>query len=94
METSIEKLLSLVKASAMLGAAEINKVHLPSDDRLSRSEALRHLRRNGVDYPEKWIMRHEADGSLHRRKKGERNSKVTYSLVEIQRILVTEKLLS
>lgn len=92
MEVSMEEILSLVKASATLGAAEVSRVHLPDDDRITRAEVLRHLRRSGVDYPEKWVKHHETEGSIKRRKKGERNCKVTYSLVEIQRVLVAEKL--
>ena len=92
MEKGLEAILSLVRASAALGAAEVSRVHLPSDDKLSRSELVRHLRRSGVDYPEKWIACHESDGSIHRRKRGERNSKVTYSLVEIQGVLVSERM--
>ena len=88
----LEKILSLVKVSAALGAAELNRVHLPDDDRITRAELLRHLRRNGVDYPEKWVKHYESEGSICRHKKGERNSKVTYSLCEVQRLLVAEKI--
>lgn len=92
MEISTERLLSLIKASAQLGAAEINNIHLPGSDNLSRAEAIRHLSRNGVKYPEKWLKQNEAEGVIHRHKHGERNSKVTYSLVEIQRVLVMNTL--
>lgn len=92
MEISTERLLSLIKASAQLGAAEINNIHLPGSDNLSRAEVIRHLSRNGVKYPEKWLKQNEAEGVIHRHKHGERNSKVTYSLVEIQRVLVMNTL--
>ena len=92
MEISTERLLSLIKASAQLGAAEINNIHLPGSDNLSRAEAIRHLSRNGVKYPEKWLKHNEAEGVIHRHKHGERNSKVTYSLVEIQRVIVMNTL--
>ena len=92
MDVDIEKIMSLVKASAQLGAAEINNIHLPDSDNLSRAEAIRHLSRNGVKYPEKWLKHNEAEGVIHRHKHGERNSKVTYSLVEIQRVIVMNTL--
>lgn len=94
MEISTERLLSLIKASAQLGAAEINNIHLPGSDNLSRAEAIRHLSRNGVKYPEKWLKHHEGEGMVHRHKRGERNSKVTYSLVEIQRLLLVNTISS
>lgn len=94
MEISTERLLSLIKASAQLGAAEINNIHLPGSDSLSRAEVIRHLSRNGVKYPEKWLKHHEGEGMVHRHKKGERNSKVTYSLVEIQRLLLVNTISS
>lgn len=85
--------MSLVKASAKLGAAEINSIHLPDDDKLSRAEVLRHLTRCGIKYPEKWLRFHEQAGLVHRHKKGERNSKVSYSLVELQRLIVSDDIL-
>lgn len=94
MEISTERLLSLIKASAQLGAAEINNIHLPGSDNLSRAEVIRHLSRNGVKYPEKWLKHHEGEGMVHRHKRGERNSKVTYSLVEIQRLLLVNTISS
>lgn len=94
MDVDIGKIMSLVKASAQLGAAEINNIHLPDSDSLSRAEVIRHLSRNGVKYPEKWLKHYEGEGMVHRHKRGERNSKVTYSLVEIQRLLLVNTISS
>lgn len=89
MEIKFDDIIPLVKSCLVMGMAELQKVHLPDDDKISRSEAIRHLKRNGVQYPTKAIRDFERTGLVHSHKRGNRNEKVFFSLAELQRAIVS-----
>lgn len=84
MEISVEELKGMIESCCALGAAKIQSVHFPEEDKASKSEAIRFLRRNGVKYPTKVLKDLEDRGLIHRHKRGTRNEKLNYSIYELQ----------
>lgn len=85
----LDVLNNIIQQAASLGVAQYIRATRPEGDRIKQREAVRYIREHGFapKVLEEWVQ----CGYVHRRKIGERNSAVYYSLAEIQRqIAATE----
>ena len=73
----------IVQQAMFLGQVQYMTMIRPENDKIKEREAIRYLRRIGYGANDlfEWVQQ----GLVHRRKDGERNSSVYYSLKEIQK---------
>ena len=86
---SREAVNKMIEHAVFLGQIEYMTMITPEEDRIRKAEAVRYLKRRGYSPKvlDDWVQMK----FIHRRKYGEKNSPVYYSLKEIQRqILATE----
>lgn len=85
-EVSFEALQHIVQQACNLGMIQYRNMVAPDSDKMKQREAQRYLQRLGFDPKilKDWVQ----FGYVRKRKDGERNSAVWYSLNEIQRQIV------
>lgn len=83
----------IVSRSIALGMAIQQRIHSPSDDAISMSQAVRYLLSLGYKNPKKVLKLYEQEGKIHIHKpQGADNRKAEISVVELNGFLL-EKLL-
>ncbi len=85
-EMSRDAIDKIVQQSMFLGMVQYQKMITPSRDKIKQREAKRYLQQRG--YEPKVLDEWVSMGYVHRRKDGERNSSVYYSLSELQKQIV------
>lgn len=85
-EVELSALQNIVQQSVFLGQLQYRNMVAPEHDKVKQREAKRYLQQLGYEPKvlDEWVQY----GFIHKRKDGERNSAVYYSLIEIQRQIV------
>ena len=81
----------IVSRAIALGMAIQQKIHSPSDDCISLSQAARYLLSIGYKNPRKVLKMYEQEGKIHIRKpQGADNRKACLSVVELNGFLLEQ----
>ena len=85
-EVELSTLQNIVEQAAYNSQIQYRRLVTPDHDKVKQREAKRYLQQLGYEPKvlDEWVQY----GFIHRRKDGERNSAVYYSLIEIQRQIV------
>nr|WP_298672353.1 hypothetical protein [uncultured Prevotella sp.] len=86
---TIETLTNIISSAVALGMAQYRTMVEPLSDKISQRKALHYIRRMG--YSQKLLSAWTDRGLVHRHKDGERNSPVYYSMKELSRAILMEK---
>lgn len=83
----------IVSRAIALGMAIQQKIHSPSDDVISMSQAVRYLLSLGYKNPKKVLKLYEQEGKIHIRKpQGADNKKACLSVVELNGVLLEREI--
>ena len=83
----------IVSRAIALGMAIQQKIHSPSDDCISLSQAARYLLSLGYKNPRKVLKMYEQEGKIHIRKpQGADNKKACLSVVELNGFLLEKEI--
>ena len=83
----------IVSRAIALGMAIQQKIHSPSDDVISLSQAARYLLSLGYKNPKKVLKFYEQEGKIHIRKpQGASNKKACLSVVELNGFLLEKEI--
>ena len=83
----------IVSRAIALGMAIQQKIHSPSDDVISMSQAVRYLLSLGYKNPKKVLKLYEHEGKIHIRKpQGSDNKKACLSVVELNGVLLEREI--
>ena len=83
----------IVSRAIALGMAIQQKIHSPSDDCISLSQAARYLLSLGYKNPKKVLKLYEQEGKIHIRKpQGADNRKACLSVVELNGLLLEKEI--
>lgn len=83
----------IVSRAIALGMALQQRIHSPSDDVISLSQAARYLMSLGYKNPKKVLKFYEQEGKIHIRKpQGANNKKACLSVVELNGLLLEQEI--
>lgn len=83
----------IVSRAIALGMAIQQKIHSPSDDVISMSQAVRYLLSLGYKNPKKVLKLYEQEGKIHIHKpQGADNRKACLSVVELNGVLLEREI--
>lgn len=83
----------IVSRAIALGMAIQQKIHSPSDDVISLSQAARYLLSLGYKNPKKVLKMYEQEGKIHiRKQQGANNKKSCLSVVELNGFLLEKEI--
>ena len=83
----------IVSRAIALGMAIQQKIHSPSDDCISLSQAARYLLSLGYKNPKKVLKMYEQEGKIHIHKpQGANNKKACLSVVELNGFLLEKEI--
>ena len=83
----------IVSRAIALGMAIQQKIHSPSDDCISLSQAARYLLSLGYKNPKKVLKMYEQEGKIHiRKQQGANNKKACLSVVELNGFLLEQEI--
>ena len=83
----------IVSRAIALGMALQQRIHSPSDDVISLSQAARYLLSLGYRNPKKVLKLYEQEGKIHIHKpQGADNRKACLSVVELNRVLLEKEI--
>lgn len=83
----------IVSRAIALGMALQQRIHSPSDDVISLSQAARYLLSLGYKNPKKVLKMYEQEGKIHIRKpQGANNKKACLSVVELNGFLLEKEI--
>lgn len=83
----------LVSRAIALGMAIQQRIHSPSDDVISLSQAARYLLSLGYKNPKKVLKLYEQEGKIHIHKpQGANNKKACLSVVELNGVLLEREI--
>ena len=83
----------IVSRAIALGMAIQQRIHSPSDDVISLSQAARYLLSLGYKNPKKVLRMYEQEGKIHiRKQQGADNRKAEISVVELNGFLLEKEI--
>ena len=83
----------IVSRAIALGMAIQQRIHSPSDDVISLSQAARYLLSLGYKNPKKVLKMYEQEGKIHIHKpQGANNKKACLSVVELNGVLLEKEI--